>query len=450
MAGQDIFNIVSSIIRSPFVKVILVGFLVLIIQIPVTMIELVIGERQVTRDEAVSEVTGKWGAGQNVSGPFLVVPYYYRWQEKHTDGSETTRQETRYAYFLPETLDIASAAASEVRYRGIYKVPVYVLSVDVKARFKRPDFSDFTSEMNDVQWDRAWLSVQISDVRAIVNPTKFTWNSQPVEFLPSSGEASSKIPGIHAPLKGLMTGDTFDSTLSFKLDGSMGAFFAPLGRETSLAMTSNWPDPSFQGSWLPRTKKIDEKGFEASWNISFLGRSFPQQWIASDEYMGQVMSSLVGVNFVVPVDHYRMAQRSVKYEFLFVFLTFATLWLFEILVRRPIHPLQYLLVGAGMCMFYLLELSLAEHIGFDPAYILASLAVVLLIFFYSIAVLKRVGRASVMGGVIAILYAYLYILLINQDYALLVGSLGLFAALALVMYLTRKIDWYTYNQPPVE
>ena len=216
----------------------------------------------------------------------------------------------------------------------------------------------------------------------------------------------------------------------------------PFGRETSVSLRSNWPHPSFQGNWLPAKRAVTDHGFEASWSIPFLGRNYPQAWNDGTSMSETVAASKFGLDLITPVDEYRMAERSTKYAGLFILLTFATIWLIEVLARLRVHPIQYLLVGAAMCLFFLLELALSEHLGFAPAYAVASVAVVGLIASYSLAALHSPRRAGVVGGLVAALYAYLYVLLKNEDYALLIGSVGLFLMLAAVMYLTRRIDWH--------
>jgi len=233
--------------------------------------------------------------------------------------------------------------------------------------------------------------------------------------------------------------------MDLSLHGSGELSIAPVGSQTRFDIESNWTEPSFQGNWLPAERKVTEDGFEAHWSVQLLGRNYPQNWVGRDLYADQIERSFVGVRFLAPIDHYRMAFRSVKYEILFLILIFMTLWLFEVLSDTRIHAIQYIFVGAAMCLFYLLELSLAEHLGFVWAYGIAGLLVCALIVGYSRAVLKTTGRASMVGGVLAMLYVYLYMLLVNQDYALLAGSLGLFVALAVVMYLTRNVDWHALS-----
>jgi inner membrane protein len=225
------------------------------------------------------------------------------------------------------------------------------------------------------------------------------------------------------------------------MGGSVDAFFAPFGRETVVSLQSDWQAPSFQGAWLPSEREFGEEGFSAEWNVASLGRNYPQDWNSQDQFEEPIQRSLVGVAMISPVDEYRMAHRSVKYQFLFLVLTFVALWMFEIRIPLKIHSIQYLFVGAALCLFYLLELSLAEHVGFLMAYIIASAAVVGLIAAYAWSMLRTLMRAFLVGLVVALLYGFLYILLTIQDVALLVGSVGLFVALASVMYLTRNMDW---------
>ncbi|MEE2830131.1 MAG: inner membrane CreD family protein, partial [Myxococcota bacterium] len=198
----------------------------------------------------------------------------------------------------------------------------------------------------------------------------------------------------------------------------------------------------FQGAWLPEeAAQVGDDGFETSWSVNLLGRNYPQRWTGIDTHRETVAHSMMGVRFLPDIDQYRMAFRSVKYEILFLVLVFMTLWLFEVLSGLQIHAIQYVFVGVAMCVFYLLELSLAEHIGFVAAYALAAFMVCGLVVGYCRAVLRTRGRATVVGAVLALLYCYLYMLLVNQGFALLAGSLGLFGALSLVMYLTRNVDW---------
>jgi len=429
--------------RSALLRMILIGFLILMLQIPILLIRAVIGEREMRLHEATRDITSKWGEQQTIVGPLITVPYIVKISEKDNEGNVTIHTQVRHATFLPESLHMTGTVDCEVRYRGIFKVPVYRMNLSVTGWFLHPNFSDWGVPENDILWDQAYLSVRISDVHAITDSAVLTWNDDQKPFLPGAGEFDGDQTGIHADLKASMKESRYDFSYQLMLNGSQGAFFAPFGRETKVEIDSNWDAPGFQGTWLPTERTFEGGGFDAMWDIPFLGRNYPQKWRSNSSMDHAVSSSLFGVRFVTPVDHYRMAQRSIKYEILFLVLTFATLWLFEILTSLRIHSIQYLLVGAGMCLFYLLELSLAEHISFIIAYICASAAILVLVTAYCVAVLKGADRAAIVGITITLLYGYLYVLLMNQDYALLIGSVGLFVILAVVMYLTRKVDWHS-------
>jgi inner membrane protein len=447
-------NVLESLRSSHLLKVLLIGLLILLLQIPIFKIRGIIKEREQTREEAVNEVTAKWGGSQSLIGPAIVVPYVNRSLPADDRRQQPPRPAVEYATFLPESLKISGKIETDLRYRGIFEIPVYKMSLDLSGRFSRPDFSEWSIDTNDILWDRAFLCLRISDARAMTRAPVLSWNNQPLAFLPSAGESGGNQQGIHVKLADHLESGSFNFSFSLELNGSIGAFFAPFGRDTEVQISSNWCSPSFQGTWLPTDRMVNQNGFEATWNIPFLSRNYPQKWQSWSSLEYAVSSSLFGVNMISPVDHYRMSQRSVKYQLLFLALTFATLWLFEVLIKIRVHPIQYLLTGAGMCIFYLLELSLAEHIGFVLAYTIASAAIVILVTSYSAAVLQTARRAMVVGLVVTLLYIYLYVLLMIQDYALLVGSIGLFVVLATIMFLTRKVDWYsltsgTVMTPPV-
>jgi inner membrane protein len=439
-----VLNIFEQIKNSQFLRILLVSFLILILQIPTAMMQGLVSDRQNLRQEAISSITTKWGAQQKLIGPQLVVPYV-----KRVQSGNTQRSDVKLGTFLPQTLDISGAMDSETRYRGIFEVPVYKSALTLRGQFQRPDFSNWGVRPEDILWDRAELALQISDVHAIQDQAKLIWNGQKIAFIPGQGKLGGNNPGIYASLKSKMAGDTFKFEVPLNLNGSERLTFAPFGEVTQVKLKSNWRDPSFQGLWLPNSRSVTDKGFEATWNIPSLGRNYPQQWNQDSPVGGQtIQASVFGVDLISPVDNYRMASRSIQYNFLFLVLTFATFWLFEVTVKLRVHPLQYLLVGVAMSLFYLLQLALSEHIGFNLAYLIASTAVVVMISAYSVAVLRAKQRAGIIGGMQVALYGYLYVVLANQDYSLLMGSFGLFGFLAVVMYLTRNIDWFNVNQPP--
>ncbi len=438
-------KVFEQIRNSQFVRIVLVFFLILILQIPTAMLQGLVRDRQDLRQEAVKSIVAPWGAQQEIIGPRLIVPYIKRIQ-----SGNTKKTEVKSGVFLPQTLNISGNLATETRYRGIFEVPVYQTSLNIRGRFQRPDFSGWGVNPEDILWNRAELNVQISDTHALQNQAKLAWNKAQISFVPGLGKLSSdnNSSGIHAVIKNKMEGSTFDFEIPLNLKGSERMAFAPFGETTQVDLTSNWPDPSFQGSWSPsKPPVVDSKGFKANWDIPSLGRNYPQFWnTESPISVETIRKSIFGVDLISPIDNYRMAERSIKYNFLFLILTFAVFWLFEVTVRLRIHPLQYLLVGIAMSLFYLLQLALSEHMGFPGAYAIASAAVIGMITLYSIAILRAKRRGGIIGAMQVALYGYLYVVLVNQDYSLLIGSFGLFGFLAIIMYFTRRIDWFDSNR----
>jgi inner membrane protein len=275
------------------------------------------------------------------------------------------------------------------------------------------------------------------------------WGDETLTFEPGPGSVALCASGIHARVLGLdavAEGASVPFSFDLDLNGWRELLFAPLGKETRISLSSTWPSPSFTGKFLPDSREVRPNGFTAEWNISYLTRPFPQEWKDNEvtaDLLGQWMG---GVTLFQPVDSYAKTSRTTKYGILFLVMTFAVYFLFEILGRLRIHPFQYLLVGFAICLFYLLLLSLSEHFGFGRSYLLASAGTVGLITAYSGCVLGNFGRAAAIGAGLSVLYGYLYVLLQLEDYALLLGSVGLFALLAAAMALTRRVDWYAVGR----
>ena len=459
----------EKVVNSQFARLLVIGLMVLILQIPTLFLFGVIRERQAIRQSAIEDVTSKWGREQTIVGPRLIVPYV-----KRSGTTEKPKSEQKFATFLPDDLQIIGKMDTETRYRGLFQVPVYTGKLELKGKFETLDFTSWGIKPDDVLWDRSELVVQIADTRAISTQVKLNWNKITIPFSPGLGKyetGSNAMPmpmppesplasaeqrrdtrsssvssttGIHVRLlKNVEEKKDYQFSIPIELHGSERIGFVPLGKLTQVSLTSNWPNPSFQGGWLPESSKISDTGFEAKWQIPFLGRNFPQQWNSETPIADTVIyQSRFGVDLFAPVDNYHMAERSIKYNFLFIVLTFAVLWLFEVMVRLRVHPLQYLMIGVAMCLFYLLQLALSEHMGFHQAYVIASLSVVVLITSYTMSILRAKRRGGIVGVMQVALYSYLYVVLASQNYSLLIGSVGLFIFLAIVMFLTRRVDWF--------
>lgn len=435
----------QSILKSQTLRLVAIAGLALVLLIPIAMIGGLVSERRHRRAAAVQEVSSKWGNPQTVVGPALVIPYTHRWTEV-SSGTQVEHSQTRHWVFLPERLAARGRIDSQVLRRGIYSIPVYRLSLVIEGEFEPPDLADLDIESGDVIWDKAYLAMGIADARAIQQEVTASWDGNAIGFLPGVGAFNGAEGGIHAPVDPGNDKGRIPFSFPLSLNGTRSFFFAPFGKNTSLEIESNYPSPSFQGNWLPARRSVSDSGFSAAWSIPFLGRNYAQQWSSSESMRDAIVGSTFGVEFSNPVDHYRMAGRSLKYAVLFLLFAFAAVWLMEVLSDVRVHPIQYLMLGAGLCLFFLLELAFSEHLGFPTAYSLAAIAIVFLISAFCQSALKRLSRSAIMAIGVASLYGYLYVLLMNEDYALLIGSAGLFATLAAVMFLTRRLDWYALGR----
>lgn len=426
-------------------KMLVIGLLILALGIPLMMVRGQILERKQRRDAVVSEVSSTWGNAQTLGGPVLTVPY----QVHSMDSKGKVVNTSSYlAYFLPETLKVDGRLVPELRRRGIFEVAVYRADLRVSGTFQQPSFAEWEIPSKDVLWDKAWLSIGVPDMRGIRRNVRLVWGGRALQFSPGGGVTGLWSTGLRVPVSGLaQERRAYPFAFDLALRGSQQLRFLPFGKQSAVTLKSSWPDPSFSGGFLPESRSVTSRGFEAAWSVPYFGRSYPQQWREAERAElvpeNAIEESAFGVELYQPVDVYQKTERSVKYGMLFLVLTFLAFFLFEAFSPVLLHPMHYLLVGSALCLFYVLLLSISEHITFGVAYGIASAGILVLISGYSLAILRGKRRALAMSGMLVILYGYLYVLLQAEDYALLLGSIGLFVILALVMFLTRKVDWYS-------
>lgn len=434
----------SNLGRSAMVRIFIIGFLILILLIPVQFVRGLIEERMVRYQDTVSEISSRWGGPQTIQGPVIMVPFE-RVTGRTKDQVEVAMDQ---AYFLPEDLNYSADLQAQTRKRGIYEAVLYTLNLDVQGSFRLPSRIPYRGQVTRVFWDQAVVIVGIPDTRGIRDQPGTLWNGVQRSFLPGTAGSQLFPHGLHFPIS-LNPNAAGQASFSFSLSlqGSSNFFITPLGKSTTLTMKSNWANPGFTGSRLPDSHDITENGFSASWTTSFFGRGFGQELVASESISHAPLSaSAFGLELVMPVDHYQKSERAVKYAILFLTVTFTGYFLFEIFGQRRIHPVQYLMVGSAMVIFYVLFTSFSEHIAFALSYLIAAISVVLLISLYTLAILKDKSRALIAGGLMTGLYSYLFVVLTREDTALLLGSVALFILLAVVMYLTRNVDWYSLSE----
>jgi inner membrane protein len=426
------------------VELLILGGAVLVLMIGLAMIRSLVRERSQRAANVRSEIASSWGQRQTVGGPVLVVPFRIRYVDSYGKQHVVTER----ARFLPDRLKTKGLLQPEPRHRGIYETVLYSADLRIEALFARPDFSAWNVPPEDILWSEAVVTMGITDLRGIRGNPVFRWGGRPVALSGGSGDARLWASGLSAPVPltaDAPAGTQYPFSFDLRINGSEEIRFLPLGGETTVELTSRWRDPSFSGAYLPEMRAVSKDGFTARWSISSVARSYPQRWRDAGEEntnaLAAVAPSSFGVGLFSPISHYQKTERSMKYGALFIILTFLTFFLYELLSPVLLHPVQYFLVGGALCLFYLLLLSLSEHTAFSTAYAVASVATIALISSYSAALLGSRLRVLGLTGVLALLYGYLYVLLQLEDWALLMGSLGLFLILALVMYTTRRVDW---------
>lgn len=434
-----------------FFKTAFIGALILLMLIPTVFIQNLVSERQERRQQAVTEISSRWAAPQTITGPVIGIPY----MDQVTDNGNKVETK-RWAYFLPSKLNIKTRLAPEKRYRGIYQVVVYTTELEVHGNFDSLHLDELNLSPANMLWKEATVFFDISDLKGLAEDmtlhlsipatqtgAKPTSTAQTADLTLSPARRStpqfktSLAAALPAWLSENSAGNLQFST-TLKLKGSGNLSFVPTGRETAVEATSPWPDPSFTGAALPDIRTIKDSGFVANWKVLALNRKFPQQWKEGDYDLND---AAFGVSLIVPVDVYQQTTRSVKYAILIILLTFTAFLLIEWIYEKPIHSVQYALVGAALCIFYTLLLSFSEYLGFNGAYSIAAIATIGLIAWY-VGSLLRSARMSVFITLLLIVqYGFVFTLIQLQDYALLMGSIGLFITLAIVMYFSRKIKW---------
>jgi inner membrane protein len=424
-----------------YFKVGIIFFLILILMIPTSMVESLIHEREGVQTKAINEVSSKWGNGQTISGPFISIPfdkYIKRFNKKDSINEIIKLKE--WAHFLPEELKIQGNIIPEKRYRGIYEVVVYESKLKIQGNFDNIDFKKLDIDKKDVHFGKATINIGINDLKGIEKQVTINWNNKDFSF--NSGTSTKHIisSGINAVVpsrKDSITNYIFTTEIDLK--GSQYLYFTPVGKTTDININSNWNTPSFTGMYLPDERTVSSTGFNSKWNILHLNRNYPQEWIGNDY---GIDSSSFGTDLLLPVDNYKKSYRVARYAILFLVLTFITFFFVEIMSKVFIHPIQYLLVGIAIIVFYTLLLSISEHIKFNLAYIIASILTISLVSLYTFSILKSKQIGLLIFGILLIMYSFIFTIIQLEDYALLIGSLGMFTILCIVMYYSRKIDWY--------
>jgi inner membrane protein len=438
-------------------KMIAIGSLTLLLLIPLFLVSGIVGERESLSRSVDWDIARTWGEEQTIIGPLLAIPYVETVQKRNDKGVLQTENIAGRMYLLPKTLQADIQLNPEIRYRGIYQTLLYTSNIQAEGAYDLTQLKPLETANRRILWEEAFIALHIPHLQGIRSQPEMTLSGAKQEFFPGVHQAHFLNSGLHAPVKLATALDpekakNLPFRLSLSLNGSGSFSIAPVGEQNTFNMNSPWPTPSFIGHGLPDTRTITEEGFSASWEIPYFSRNYDQTFLESNNPLNNIQASTVGTSLLIPVDFYKQSQRAVKYGILFIVLTFATFFLFEVLCRQPVHPFQYLMVGCALVLFFLLLISLSEVIQFAWAYVVASVAIVMTITLYSKTMLGRISRSAplVLGALLAALYGYLYILLQLEDLSLLFGSIGLFVVLAVIMYVTRNINWYHEHPPEKE
>ncbi len=434
--------------HSLFAKIALIFLITIILAIGLTRIGFLVDERASRRDQVVAEIAAATARDQFLIGPVLVIPYtriVKTLKPSDKDADKMIEVENRFSdstYLLPAELDFQISLNTESVRRSLYHAVVFGASIAVKGRFATDGGLLKPGPNEQILFGDPRLIVGITDPRGILRTPVLTWAGQPLDFLP--GTAEEKMPdGIQARIRGLNLEGPWSAEFAFALDlrGTQIFSLAPVGDTTRITVRGNWPHPSFYGQFLPETREVTATGFSATWATTRLATNMIHQLNA---YLrgNRGLDSVIGVRFVDPADGYAQTDRAIKYGLLFIGLTFAAFFLFEVLKRLAIHPFQYGLTGAALVLFYLLLLSLSEHVDFGIAYAMATVGCVTLLGYYLVYVLGSLIRGLGFGALLTAVFGILYVLISLEDHALLAGSVTLFGCLALTMVLTRQVDWY--------
>lgn len=441
--------------RSWLIKITSIVVLLALLQIPLALTHGVLRERKAFQAQATDEICSVWGREQRIVGPVLAVPYTYKAPVTHTklvNGQWIQVEEpgtcTATAYFLPDLLQTDTAIDPEIRSRGIYDAVVYTAQLEVRGSV-RPDFAGAGIEADQIEWGKARLLFGVSDLHGVrsVGPLRGAETTD-VPFEATDAGTNSFLP-LAAAIK-LANDRTIEFSFDAVLQGSGTVMFTPVGKNTTTTVRSKWPMPSFTGAWLPTERHVAGDGFSAEWKVAPFSRGFAQSWtsrqVNAADVGKKIEAAAFGIRFVRGVDGYSMVERAQKYGLLFFVLIFAVYFLFEVTAELRIHPLQYAMVGAGLCLFFLGFLALTEFWSTAVAYAAAAGACTLLIALYSWSFLRTGGRSFVVFGGLGATYGYLFFVLQSQDYALVAGTVALFAILAIAMFCTRRIDWYAMDR----
>ena len=430
-------------------KILFIALISLVLLIPDFLIIALVGDREEAQNTTVAEISSSWSGEQLISGPIVTIPY-------DSISPEDSGGKVR---LLPESFNFSANVNSQTLHRGIYESVVYNSEVSLSGAISLAPLESLGIPMSAYRFKEATVTVGIGDLKGVEDISPLTLGDRSLDLeggrnlqvyafsrIDEIENLSDSHPGSRSAGSGCMEVQTgifspdslrYPYSLTMKLRGSRSIGATPIGRHNEISISGECKSPSFTGMFLPSTREVSDGQFKASWTLNSINRDYPQAFVGSRA--ASITSSAAIVDMLVPVDRYQKTDRALKYAIVIVLLTFIAVLFAEIMTRQPIQLFQYLLIGLALILFYSLLLSLAEHISFGLSYLIAPVMTIGLLFFYMKGVLQSLKVASVIAGLLTIIYTFIYILLCLETYALLTGSLGLFIALAGIMYATLRL-----------
>lgn len=467
------------IVNSSLLKLVVIFFLTLLLLIPMALIDNLVLERKSRENHVSTEIATKWGTQQVISSPILAVPYdainYQIVKNAKGGNSRIQTVEEDWVFLLPNRNTITASVIPEELKRGIYNTVVYNANIEIKGDFSGYDIKQLPVSRDLIKWDKAKLIFGFEDLKGLSDYPKLNFagkqydlvvNNKVFKLFPNNMQADLPLTGID------MTRSNF--SINMKLRGAKSLNFLPLANQTTITAKGKWANPSFNGGYLPSDRKLSTDSFEATWIIPSFGRKAQQQWtggndliysftdmsLIDESYSTEISietqqsghknlavdTDMVQINFLPEINNYQKINRVAKYGLLIIILTFMSLFFTEIIKKQYVHFIQYILIGVAMVMFYLLLLAISEHFGFNIAYFMAALATTLLISSFIRMITKDNKTSILITGILVLFYSFIFVLMQLRDYSLIVGTLGIFVILAVLMHVSTKINWYQFDK----
>ena len=450
--------------QAAWIKPLIIFIMMLLLLIPLAFIRSLVNDRERYQRTAEASIMEPAGGEPVIEGLVLAVPYDE--VVEYTDPSQKTvqkRKKSDYILTVPETYQLVTQIDPYRLSRGIFTVPIFNGDLAVKATFSGFQFSQFNIAEKDIRYKDAVLILGVKDKKTLTAYPALCINGTPlIEALTEPAGASPFRNAVYYTVPENIVRSGFSIEGSIAVQGGKSFCMVPLAADNSFTVQSAWTAPSFSGGWLPKGRSLDASGFTADWRISGLSTVFPRSWKAQDfdvskdtdmydEYdvysqkaasKSRKSPETVKIGFITPINHYSQVKRCITYALLFLAVPFLAIFLCELWSAVRIHPIQYFLIGIADVLFYLLLLSFSEHFAFNLSYLIATAGVCTVVGFYTAAIFKQIRWGVLLTAVQAVSYLLLFGILQSEDYALLIGSIGIFCVVALLMFLTRRVDWY--------